>query len=44
MKLEFSQQIFLKGKLFHVDGQTDRWMDMMKPTVASCNFLNVPKK
>jgi hypothetical protein len=32
------------GELFHADGQTDRQMDMMKPTVAFCNFVNAPKK
>jgi hypothetical protein len=32
------------AKMLHADRQTDRWTDMTKLTVTSCNFLNVLKK
>jgi len=31
-------------ELFHEDGRMGRQTDMMKLTVAFCNFVNAPKK
>jgi len=31
------------AQLFHVGGQVGGWMDMEKPTVPFCNFLDAPK-
>jgi predicted transport protein len=55
MKLEFSQQIFLKlsicmkfnenpsSELFHADGRTDGRRGMKKLKVAFRNFTKAPK-
>jgi hypothetical protein len=32
------------AELFHADGWTDRWMEMMKFIVVFRNFANAPKK
>jgi hypothetical protein len=32
------------AELFHADGITDSWTDLMKPVVTFCNFANMPRE
>ena len=41
--LNFMKILPVVAKMFRTDGWMDRWTDMMKLTVAFCNFVNVPK-